>query len=182
MRRVRGVVAVVAAAGITAAGASAAFASPPPPSKDPFYSYAGSLRKVAPGTVLRTRQIKTSANGSQTPYPATQLLYRTTNQLGQPAATVATIIKPSAPTPVRLFSYQTAYDGDSATCRPSFQLEGGQPTNGIVEAETPLILNFVQQGFTVVTSDYEGPTDDYGAGREEGRGTLDAIRAAEHQL
>ena len=34
----------------------------------------------------------------------------------------------------------------------------------------------------MVTSDYEGPTDDYGAGRESGKGTLDAIRAAEHAL
>ena len=44
------------------------------------------------------------------------------------------------------------------------------------------MLDYVQQGFTVVTSDYEGPTDDYGAGHESGYATLDAIRAAEHEL
>ena len=44
------------------------------------------------------------------------------------------------------------------------------------------MLDYVQQGFTVVTSDYEGPTDDYGAGHESGYGTLDAIRAAQHEL
>jgi hypothetical protein len=34
----------------------------------------------------------------------------------------------------------------------------------------------------LLTSDYEGATDDFGAGRESGYATLDAIRAAEHQL
>ncbi len=180
------VVLVTAAFGLALATAfpATAAAAPAPPHKDPFYSYSGSLKHTPPGTVLRTRQITTGVSGAPTAYPATQVLYRTTDQLGQPSATVATIIRPqSAPVgPVKLLSYQTAYDGVSDTCRPSYQLDGGQPDNSIVTAETPIIFAYVHQGFTVVTSDYEGPTDDYGAGREEGRGTLDAIRAAEHVL
>ena len=180
------VVLVTAAFGLALAATfpAAAAASPAPPKKDPFYSYSGSLKKIAPGTVLRTREITTGVSGAPTAYPATQVLYRTTSQLGRPSATVATIIRPQGAGvgPVKLMSYQTAYDGVSDTCRPSYQLDGGQPDNSIVTAETPIIFGYVKQGFTVVTSDYEGPTDDYGAGREEGRGTLDAIRAAEHVL
>ena len=52
----------------------------------------------------------------------------------------------------------------------------------ISTASSAFIIPYLQQGYTVVTSDYEGPADDFGAGRESGEGTLDAIRAADHQL
>lgn len=184
MRQMRAVlIGVLTGAAMCGAPAVAA-AAPAPPSSDSFYAYSGSLEKIAPGTVLRTRQIELSDSGASAPYGATQVLYRTTDQLGAASATAATIIAPATAgvTPLKLLSYQTAYDGDSDTCRPSYQLEGGQPTNTIVAAETAIILSYVAQGYTVVTSDYEGPTDDYGAGREEGTNTLDAIRAAEHEL
>jgi Secretory lipase len=97
---------------------------------------------------------------------------------------VATVIRPAgtALAPVRLLSYQTFYDGVASTCRPSYTLQGGDPSNTTANADEALMLDYVHQGFTVVTSDYEGPTDDYGAGHESGYGTLDAIRAAEHVL
>ncbi len=163
---------------------TAAIAAPAAPSSDPFYSYAGSLAKLAPGTVLKTRTVPVDLGDElAAPITATQVLYRTTDQIGEPAVTVATIIKPLISTGgTRLLSYQTAYDGVSDTCRPSYQLQGGSPTNTILVAENALILAYVEQGFTVVTTDYEGPTDDYGAGQEEGYNTLDGIRAAEHAL
>ncbi|HEY2160579.1 MAG TPA: lipase family protein [Solirubrobacteraceae bacterium] len=163
------------------AGAGAA---PTAPSNDPFYAYKGSLAAVAPGTVLRTRQIQVSEAGTPQAYPATQILYRTTDQLGQPSATVATLIQPAGAgvAPVKLLSYQTFYDGVASTCRPSYTLQGGDPSNTTASADEALMLDYVSQGFAVVTSDYEGPTDDYGAGHESGQATLDAIRAAEHQM
>ena len=116
--------------------------------------------------------------------PATQALYRTQNQLGQPTATVATIIPPSAagPPPTKLLSYQTFYDGLDDSCRPSYTLQGGVPATGSGNADNNLLLGYVRDGYTVVSSDYEGPTDDYTAGRESGYGTLDGIRAAENKL
>lgn len=177
---------VCMALAVVALGPSSATAAAAPtaPSSDPFYSYTGSLAAVTPGTVLRTRQVQLSVAGSPQAYPATQVLYRTTDQLGQPSATVATIVRPAGAgiAPVKLLSYQTFYDGVASTCRPSFTLQGGDPNNTTATADEALMLDYVQQGFTVVTSDYEGPTDDYGAGHQSGYGTLDAIRAAEHQL
>lgn len=163
---------------------AAATATPAPPSSDPFYSYSGSLKNVAEGTVLRTRQVQISVAGTPQTYPSTQILYRTTDQLGQPSVTAATIVEPagSGVVPVKLLSYQTFYDGVASTCRPSYTLQGGDPSNTTASADESFMLDYVQQGYTVVSSDYEGPTDDYGAGHESGFGTLDAIRAAEHEL
>jgi hypothetical protein len=173
--------AMTAALGSLSAVAEAA---PTPPSSDAFYSYTGPLTDVPPGTVLRTRQVQISVAGTPQAYPATQVLYRTTDQLGQPSATAATIIRPAdaAVAPVRLLSYQTFYDGVASTCRPSYTLQGGDPSNTTASADEAFMLDYVQQGFTVVTSDYEGPTDDYGAGHQSGYATLDAIRAAQHAL
>jgi Secretory lipase len=183
-RKLRIGVALVLACATTACLAGTAEANPVAPASDPFYTYSGSLQQVAPGAVLRARAVTIAiADTGPGVLSGTQVLYRTTNQLGEPSVTAATIIAPAASAQkTKLLSYQTAYDGVSSTCRPSFQLQGGTPTNSIVTAESALILAYVQQGFTVVTSDYEGPTDDYGAGREEGYNTLDAIRAAEHRL
>jgi len=183
-RLLRSLALLVAITGAFTWLSAATAAAQSPPSSDPFYSYAASLNAVAPGTVLRTRQVQISVAGTPQAYPATQVLYRTTDQLGQPSATVATIIRPAgaAVVPAKLLSYQTFYDGVASTCRPSYTLQAGDPSNTTAGADEAFMLDYVHQGFTVVTSDYEGPTDDYGAGHQSGYATLDAIRAAEHVL
>jgi hypothetical protein len=158
------------------------------PSADPFYSYdSAGIAGVPPGTVLRSRGVLVPTLGVlTTPYLAgIQALYRTQGQLGQPTATVATIIRPPAANPApptKLLSYQTFYDGLDSSCRPSYTLQGGVPATGSGNADNKLLLGFVRDGYTVVASDYEGPGDDYTAGRESGYGTLDGIRAAESKL
>ncbi len=166
------------AAGLLA-GAGVAVAAPTRPTADPFYRWTGSLTNLAPGAVLRTRSVEVNGGGTSAPYAGLEVLYRTTDQLGQPSATVATVIKPAASLGVKLLSYQTFYDGVADTCRPSYTLQNGSGSPGLEEG---LMLPYLNQGYTIVTSDYEGETDDFGAGRESGQGTLDAIRAAEHVL
>ncbi|HSO99774.1 MAG TPA: hypothetical protein VLP43_12540, partial [Solirubrobacteraceae bacterium] len=104
------------------------------------------------GTVLRTRTIAMNFSGLPG-VTGTQVLYRTTNQLGQASATVATIIHPPVPTG-KLLSYQTFYDGVAATCRPSYTLQNGAGSPGLEDA---LMQPYLTQGFTIVTADYEGP-------------------------
>ncbi len=177
-------IALVSVVTATAVPSSAA-TGPKRPAREKFYDYHGSLKHKHAGTVLKKRTVKIALGDAvPTPVRATQVLYRTTNQLRHPSATVATIFRPvtGTATPTKLLSYQTAYDGVSSTCRPSFQFRGGSPTNTVVGLESAIIDQFLAQGYTVVSSDYEGPTDDYGAGREEGYNTLDGIRAAEHVL
>ena len=153
------------------------------PTADPFYSYSGSLAGIAPGTVLKTRPATFSEAGISTPISTTQVLYRTTGELGQPTITVATIVRPLVSLgPTKLVSYQMAYDGMAAQCDPSYAIQGGTPTEDTNTEEQQLVLALVLAGDTVVTSDYEGENLEFGAGQESGDGTLDAIRATEAEL
>ncbi len=163
-----------------------ALAAQPRPSADPFYSYdPASIAGLPGGTVLRARLVWVPTGGvlSTPSLPAAQILYRTWNQRLEPTATVATVIPPprsNPPKPTKLLSYQTYYDGLADSCRSSYTLQGVGP--GVWTADDSYLLGWVQAGYTVVTSDYEGPADDYTAGRESGFGTLDGIRAALHQF
>ncbi len=159
-----------------------ALASPVLPTADPFYGYSGSLTGLAPGTVLKTRTVTLHDSTGSVPLSTTQVLYRTTGERGQPTVTVATIIRPVAAVATKLVSYQTAYDGMAPQCDPSYAVQGGTPTEATNPEELEIMSLMVARGYTVVTSDYEGENDEFGAGQESGYGTLDAIRAAEAQL
>lgn len=154
-----------------------------PPSQDPFYTYSGStpLADIAPGTILATRTGTVHLATLPTPIPMVQVLYRTVDALGRPSTTVASILKPltSTGTP-RLLSYQSFYDSLTNECEPSYVLNGGldKPTSPIVTAEEPIMAQYLLQGYTIVTADFEGQTPAFATGTQYGRPTLDAIRAA----
>jgi len=174
-----GVVALLGLGAVSALAASAA-GGPKFPTRDPFYRYRGSLVHLAPGTVLKTRTVVLAGAGASGPTSATQVLYRTTGELGQATVTVATIIRPTSQTgPTKILAYQTAYDALGAQCDPSYTLQGGNPSDSIGSAEEQVILGYVAAGDTVVVSDYEGERLAWLAGQESGYGTLDGIRAAE---
>jgi hypothetical protein len=172
----------IAGAGVCAAVTLAAGPGPILPSADPFYAYSGSLKGVAPGTVLRTRTATVAELGIKTPIRAIQVLYRTTGQLGQPAVTVATVIRPLLPSATKIVSYQTAYDALGTVCDPSYTLQGGNPSYQTAQAEDAFIALYAAAGYTVVVPDYEGENLEWAAGQESGYGTLDGIRAAENAL
>ncbi len=172
---------VLAAAFAAFTGTAAAAGTPLPPGQDPFYRTSHPLAPLRPGTVLRSRTVAIPVAG--TSVRAVQLLYRTTGELGQPTVTVTTVILPAAPapTPSKIVSYQTAYDALGAQCDPSYNLQGGGPTDVNTEQEA-FLLPYVKAGYAVVVSDYEGENLDWTAGQESGYGTLDGILAAEHYL
>lgn len=151
------------------------------PSTDPFYKWTGSLRGVAPGTVLRSRTVPFMTGYLTLPFTTTQVLYRTTGEFGQPTVTVATVIRPLM-TSTKLVSYQMAYDSLGPQCDPSYTVQGGNQGYGSNEAESVLAAAYAALGDTVVLPDYEGEHLDWLAGREEGYNTLDGIRAAENAL
>jgi dienelactone hydrolase len=160
-----------------------ASAAPSVPSQDPFYSYSGSLSGVAPGTVLRSRTVIFELENLSVPVKTTQVLYRTTSELGAPIADVATVIQPLVGLQAhKLVSWQMAYDGLASNCDPSFAIQGGTPTEGTNTYEQALLVPLLAAGYPVVTADYEGESEDFVAGRMEGMGTLDGIRAAEQLL
>lgn len=174
---VGGSVAAIAALGAPAASQAAITAY-----NDPFYVPTDNMAELAPGTIMKTREtaFRTSP-GLKLPFKTYQLLYRTTNRLNQPIIGVATVIMPLKLAPVgqrKLVSYQTAYDGLNPTCRPSYSLQGG--TESLQSLETVLMSAALMRGWIVVTTDYEGPNDEFGIGKVEGQSVLDGIRAAEN--
>ena len=149
---------------------------------DPFYSSPGKLAGLAPGGVLKSRPFALNLLGDGPEVRAYQVLYRTTGELGQPAATVATIIEArGAARSTGIVSYQDPYDGLGPQCDPSYNLRAGvTPVDRVV---TPKVIGeYLAAGFTVVVPDYEEEQFANDAGQEEGYATLDGIRAAEHRL
>src|SRR4051794_39107794 len=158
------------------------------PSKDAFYPYTGStpLARIPPGTVLRTRPMSLAFGRGHTPIRGSQLLYRTTTQLGEPSVTVTTVLVPTQrPVVTKLVGYLSFYDGLGSKCDPSFTLSGGNGGPAITqqsEEEASLISWYLSQGLTVTVPDFEGTGLHWMAGRESGYGTLDAIKATESFL
>ncbi|MGZ4453583.1 MAG: lipase family protein [Nocardioides sp.] len=175
------------------------------PSGDPFYRYdtTGATPTpyvpdagTTPGQVLDTRDHVTlpvmadlfkalayshGAALDSFSIDATQLLYRTQDELGHPSATVTTVLRPEdLPKPVTsrgVVAYLSYYDGLSDTCDPSYTLQ-----NGKLDGEKAAISQLLESGYTVTIPDFEGEGLDWAAGHEAGWSTLDALRATEKSL
>jgi hypothetical protein len=156
----------------------------PQPKDDPFYSYTDPLDNLAPGTVLKTRHFHYHFFGFPTLLETTQLLYRSTSQVGKPTVNVTSIIKP----PIhfgatKVISYQSAYDSLNRNDEPSYAISGGLRLGGVVpNVEAAVFGPFIADGYTVIVPDTEGQGANFAAGREYGTNTLDSIRAAFNSL
>ncbi len=163
-----------------AVGASAA-PGMVPPAKDPFYRYAGPLERIAPGTPLRTRDVTLGATTSQTPLPAQQVLYRTTDATGRPALSVTTIVLPVTGTAApRVVGYLSFYDALTSRCDPSYTLRGGDAGAANVQnsyAEQLVVHWLHQSGFVVTVPDVENEGAHFVAGNEYGMSALDGVKA-----
>ncbi len=153
------------------------------PAKDPFYTYDGAkpLRKIAPGTPLKTRDVTLGASTGQTPLPAEQILYRTTDTQGHAVATVTTVVEPATGTTApRVAAYLSFYDALSAKCDPSYTLRGGDPgaaNQQLTGLEQATVNSLAGQGYIVTVPDFENQDLHWVAGREAGVSTLDGIEA-----
>ncbi|MFB7265067.1 lipase family protein, partial [Streptomyces nojiriensis] len=178
-------VAVVTAAAMTAAPAATAAQSAPAAATattgDPFYTYGGSapLSAFAPGTVLKTRTLQYHLLGISTPLKAVQLLYRTTDAQGRPAANVTTVVRSPTGDRSKAVSYQSFYDSLSPEDGPSRAIAGNVSLGGLIpNVEAVFLAPLLTQGYDVVIPDTEGQRANFAAGPEYGTNTLDSIRAA----
>lgn len=151
--------------------------APPPPSPtcDHWYDPPSLGASDVRGTILKQRPATITGGGIPVPSAAEQLMYVSSDSGGNPAAAVATVILPLTPstiTPRPLVSYQTAEDGLSMVCAPSYRYQTGQDKD---EVALPGLL---AQGWAVIVSDYEGLRSEYTAGVQAAHGVLDGIRAA----
>ncbi|MFE1230000.1 lipase family protein [Streptomyces sp. NPDC058745] len=165
------------AAPVTAAEAAPATAS----AADPFYSYTGStpLSSFAPGTVLASRTLQYHLLGLPTPVRAIQLLYRTTDAQGRPAANVTTVVRSPSGDGTKAVSYQSFYDSLDPEDGPSRAIAGDVTLGGLIpNVEALVLVPLLTQGYDLVIPDTEGQRADFAAGPEYGTNTLDSIRAA----
>jgi hypothetical protein len=196
LRRVAATLAATAVALSPSLLGSAQAVPPPLPHDDAFYQYGVTPpTTAAPGDPIDSRAVDlttmvdlanalAASNGK--PFttfdaPATQVLYRTQDELGRPSLTVTTVIEPRVVNPSvvsrGVVAYLSYYDGLADSCDPSYTLQGNS-----INGEKAVISTLLEQGYTVTIPDFEGEGLDWAAGHEAGWGTLDAIRATERSL
>lgn len=154
-------------------------AAPIPPKQDPWYTAPDDWQDATPGQVLRTRaapgNLTTVVGNSST---AHNILFRTTDSLGNPTWAVTTLF---APMPLSLppcamppkgygslLSYQIPYDSANLNESPSYALYQDPPSD---------IANSLGKGWYVNVPDFEGPLASFTAGVMSGQATLDSVRA-----
>lgn len=163
-------------------------ARPLPPCDDRFCRPPEGFESSAPGTVLRSREVRLAFLGVvPQAVVAYQLLYRTTDLNGAPQAALTTVIRPAR---VKLgpeapvVSYQCAIDAVASTGFPSYVLRhhaklakvfGGPPAWEYVPMARAL-----SRGWRVLVPDHGGSRGRWIAPREPGYCVLDGVRAAQN--
>ncbi|KAJ5832523.1 secretory lipase-domain-containing protein [Penicillium riverlandense] len=157
-----------------------------PPIADPFYVPPQGYEDTAPGTILRHRKV---------PHPIAaiepvvlnlagsyQVLYRSSDNFGNPTATITTVLVPENADPSKLLSYQIPEDSAFSNCAPSHVLQIGTTSSDILSAlgyqtHTILFEAALKKGWIVSLPDFEGPHAAFLANRRAGHAVLDGIRA-----
>ncbi|KAI5965106.1 hypothetical protein KGF57_000899 [Candida theae] len=155
--------------------------APKRPSQDDFYTPPQGYESQPVGSILKKRNVPnplTSIVTSVRVQNSWQLLVRSEDTFGNPNAIVTTVIQPFNAKSDKLVSYQTFEDSAKLDCSPSYAIQyGADITTLITEAEMYYIAALLDQGFYVVTPDYEGPKSAFTVGLQSGRATLNSIRA-----
>ncbi|KAI8341504.1 secretory lipase-domain-containing protein [Chlamydoabsidia padenii] len=154
-----------------------------PHTKDDFLAPPIGFENQKPGAILRLRPLPRNSLAAFSPIPHNlknvyQILYRTTNDLGQPDSTLTTLLVPFNANTSRLLSYQAMIDTPSLDCMPSRALRTGYGLKGfLTQAELLFIDTLLDRGWYVSTPDYEGSRAAFGCGVIAGQALLDSIRA-----
>ncbi|OAA52978.1 Lipase, secreted [Cordyceps fumosorosea ARSEF 2679] len=157
------------------------------PSDDPFYHVPDGIEDIAPGTILKHRPppAKIAAFGfDPLNLDATyQILYRTTDSLGNATVTVLTVLVPHNADMTKVLSYQVAEDAADINCAPSYAFQfqhATGPDKGTMTTESELLLveGAMEQGWVVIAPDFLGPDAAFLANKLAGHAVLDGIRAA----
>lgn len=159
-------------------------ARPLRPREDPFYVAPAGFEELAPGTVIRSREVRLGLLGLiPQRVSAWQLLYRSSDLDGAPEVTVTTVLLPARTDrrrPPRLIAYQCAIDAVSDRCFPSYALRvGAHGLGSFTQLEMLLIAAVLAKGFVVSLADHEGLGGAFAAPREPGYRVLDGVRAAQ---
>ncbi|KAI5970167.1 hypothetical protein CANMA_000778 [Candida margitis] len=163
-------------------GVFAAVIKPVKPSQDSFYTPPDGYENSEVGTILKFRKTPaplSSIINSVHVQNAWQLLVRSEDTFGNPNAFVTTVIQPKNAIPNKVVSYQTWEDAANLDCSPSYGIQYGADLTTLISSfEMYFMAPLLDQGYYVVTPDYEGPKSTFTVGLQSGRATLNSIRAA----
>ena len=158
--------------------------APPFPGDDPFYRPPSPLPAGEPGDVINSRTSRfTTDPVTKAPVPnvsSWQIMYRSTDALGQPIPVTGTVLVPTTPWTGPgsrpLVSYAVGTRGVGDQCAPSYTLTQG------ADYEGGFIKGALDRGFAVAVSDYQGlgtpGGHTYMVGPAQGHAVLDVARAA----
>ncbi|SAL99476.1 hypothetical protein [Absidia glauca] len=153
------------------------------PSKDDFYTPPPGFENEKPGAILKSRTLPHNSLAVASVFRQNlesvyQILYRTSDGLGAPVATVTTLFVPYGADPLKLVSYQAAEDSSAIDCAPSYTYQSGSSfSDAFIQAEPLFMASYFRRGWSVSVPDYEGPKALFGVGAMAGKATLDGIRA-----
>ena len=166
---------------VTTATATAPAAAAPAdgtgPFDDSFYVPPSPLPAGKPGDVIRWRTSK--AGPRKDSVNAWQVMYLSTNALGQPDAVTGTVLVPknADPATAPIVAFAPGTHGPAFPCTPSAMIDIG------AFYEQPGLDDLLGSGYAVAVPDYEGyqpdPKTTYVVGRSEGPAVIDSVRAAQ---
>lgn len=178
---------VVLTAGCLAAAVPAA-AAPAPSSAAParvaqagaddFYVPPSPLPEGKPGDVIRSRPSSVGWPTADSKAKTWQVMYRSTNALGEPTAMVATVLVPKGADPAKtsVVAFGPGTQGPAFQCAPSIMIKEG------AFYEQSGVNDLLTAGYAIAIPDYDGYRPEvntsYVVGRALGPAMIDATRAA----
>lgn len=155
---------------------------PTKPSDDDFYKAPEGFEDAKVGDILKHRDVPHEIRSVYFPVNikhSWQFLIRSEDINGVPLAVVTTIFEPYNANTSRIVAYDVAEDAADIDCSPSYAFQDGGGFKTVVsQVEMFLIQGALDQGYYVVSTDYETPLSAFAVGRLSGQATLNAIRAA----
>lgn len=152
------------------------------PEQDSFYTVHGNISLYNLGQIISYRPAPAPLSNKILPVNVKnvwQILYRSSDTWGNPTAVVGTIMEPNNGDPSKLLSYQTFEDAADLNCSPSYAiLQGSSDNNTDAKIEMFLIQTALDQGWYIISPDYEGLNSAFTAGIRSGHAVLDGVRAA----
>ncbi|EHK50247.1 uncharacterized protein TrAtP1_007314 [Trichoderma atroviride] len=159
------------------------------PSEDPFYAVPYNIGWFSPGEIINYRESPSeiSSFGLVPTHlkKGYQILYRTTNSLQQPTASVLTVLIPPNAHYDKVLSLQMAEDSATINCGPSYTMQRPAQqsllhSSNITQLQLLFAESALARNWIVIVPDYEGPEAAFTASKITAYSILDGIRAAKH--
>ncbi|MGK5531736.1 lipase family protein [Streptomyces sp. URMC 129] len=171
-----------AAAGPVAAGAPAAAPAEelPPVAEDEFYVPPSPLPEGEPGDIIRSRPALPGGPTPQGLADAWQVMYLSTDALGEPVAVTGMVMVPKGadPADTPIVALAPGTHGPAARCAPSAMINDG------AFYEQSAVNDMLRAGYAVTVTDYEGyhadPSSTYMVGQSMGPAVINSVRAAQN--